>query len=84
MKNPKSKYLVDLIICEDGTAIERVELLDKFGNFIWLPKNDLNIKYLSYDLITCEFKDGNIFEITYEFIRRRKIDLKAELEGLGE
>lgn len=77
-KNSNSKFLVDLLIYEDNILLDRIELKSRTtDNYLKFPQNDLEIKYMNYDLILSYLDKEPTFEITRDNFKKKYSNFKS-------
>jgi hypothetical protein len=77
-KNSNSKFLVDLLIYENDILFDRIELKSRTtDNYLKFPQNDLDIKYMNYDLILSYLDKESTFEITRDNFKKKYSNFKS-------
>ena len=73
-KNTNSKYHTDLLVYDDDTLVNTIELKSRTtDNYLRFPDNDLNIKYMNYDLVQHYLKDTDTFEVTKDNFKKKAV-----------
>lgn len=77
-KNSNSKFLVDLLIYENDILLNRIELKSRTtDNYLKFPENDLEIKYMNYDLILSYLDKDNSIELTRDNFKKKYSNFKS-------